>query len=108
MILLTDWATAWLMTGMGIGIVFTILVTLVLILALMGYINAHTKGSSKAQANAQDNPCGDAKGNPSETDIAAIAMAVHLYENDLHDYESGVLTWHPTETAWHSELNPTL
>lgn len=96
------------MTGMDIGIVFTILVTLVLILALMGYINAHTKGSSKAQANAQDNPCGDAKGNPSETDIAAIAMAVHLYENDLHDYESGVLTWHPTETAWHSELNPTL
>ena len=37
-----------------------------------------------------------------------LVSTVHLYENDLHDYESGVLTWHPTETAWHSELNPTL
>ena len=53
-------------------------------------------------------PCGCGEAEASEADLAAVATAVHLYQNDLHDYESGVLTWHPTETAWHSELNPTL
>ena len=45
MILLTDWAAAWKMTGMGVGIVFAILVILVLILQIMGFISAHTKSS---------------------------------------------------------------
>ena len=48
MILLTDWAAAWKMTGMGVGIVFAILVILVLILQIMGFISAHTKSSKPA------------------------------------------------------------
>lgn len=108
MILLTDWPTAWLMTGMGVGIVFCILIILVLILQLMGRINSHLGTSAKAEAQAGANPCGCASEEPSEADLAAVATAVHLYQNDLHDIESGVLTWHPTETGWHSELNPTL
>lgn len=108
MTLLTNWPTVWLMTGMGIGIVFCILIILVLILQFMGDINARTIGSKKAQAAADGCPCGCGDTEASEADLAAVATAVHLYQNDLHDYESGVLTWHPTETAWHSELNPSL
>ena len=92
MALLTNWPTVWLMTGMGVGIVFCILIM----------------GSKKAQAAADGCPCGCGEAEASEADLAAVATAVHLYQNDQHDYESGVLTWHPTETAWHSELNPTL
>ncbi len=108
MILLTDWSTAWLMSGMGMGIVFCILILLVLILQFMGNMIAHKKSSNAPQSNGNtaSNHC--AEGKLSEADLAAVAIAVHLYQNDLHDIESGVLTWHPTETAWHSELNPTL
>lgn len=106
MILLTDWSTAWMMTGMGVGIVFSILVILVLILQFMGFINAHTQGRKPVATTA--GCTNDDKKEASDNDLAAVAMAVHLYQNDLHDYESGVLTWHPTETGWHSELNPSL
>ena len=108
MTLLTDWGTAWLMTGMGIGIVFCILVILVLILNLMGRISASTTQISATQANTQTCNCGCAEGKPSDDDLAAVATAVQMYLNDQHDLASGVLTWHPHETAWHSELNPTL
>ncbi len=108
MILLTDWSTAWLMTGMGVGIVFCILVILVLILQFMGRINSHAAQGQKAGEPLQADACGCAQGKASDNDLAAVAMAIHLYQNDLHDYESGVLTWHPTETGWHSELNPSL
>lgn len=108
MILLTDWSTAWLMTGMGVGIVFCILVILVLILQFMGNLNAHKQSQKASQSSEEATSSHCAEGKPSEADLAAVATAVHLYQNDLHDIESGVLTWHPTETAWHSELNPTL
>lgn len=106
MILLTDWSTAWMMTGMGVGIVFCILVILVLILQFMGFINAHTQGRKSVATTA--GCTNDDNKEASDNDLAAVAMAVHLYQNDLHDYESGILTWHPTETGWHSELNPSL
>ena len=108
MILLTDWPTAWLMSGMGMGIVFCILILLVLILQFMGNMNAQKKSSNAPQSNGNTASTHCAEGKLSEADLAAVAIAVHLYQNDLHDIESGVLTWHPTETAWHSELNPTL
>lgn len=105
MILLTDWAAAWKMTGMGVGIVFAILVILVLILQIMGFISAHTKSSKPA---ATSGCTGTRSSEVTEQDLAAVATAVHLYQNDLHDNESGILTWHPTETGWHSELNPSI
>lgn len=108
MTLLTDWGKAWQMTGMGIGIVFAILVILVLILTLMGKISASKTQSSAVQPGTQASNCGCAEGKPSEDELAAVATVVQMYLNDQHDYESGVLTWHPHETAWHSELNPTL
>ena len=108
MTLLTDWPTAWLMTGMGVGIVFCILVILVLILQFMGSIERHVEVSFTVSTDDKMEHNGGDKEKASEADLAAVATAVHLYQNDLHDYESGVLTWHPTETAWHSELNPTL
>lgn len=105
MILLTDWAAAWKMTGMGVGIVFAILVILVLILQIMGFISAHTKSSKPA---ATTGGTGTGSSEVTEQDLAAVATTVHLYQNDLHDNESGILTWHPTETGWHSELNPSI
>ena len=108
MTLLTDWPTAWLMTGISVGIVFCILLILVLVLQLMGRINSHQGTTATATRQPDGSPCCCNSGKPSETDMAAVATAVHLYQNDLHDIESGVLTWHPTETGWHSELNPTL
>ena len=105
MILLTDWAAAWKMTGMGVGIVFAILVILVLILQIMGFISTHAK-SSKPAATTEGTGTGSSE--VTEQDLAAVATAVHLYQNDLHDNESGILTSHRTETGWHSELNPSI
>lgn len=41
-----------------------------------------------------------------ELDRAAVAVAVHMYLENQHDHESGILTIKPTPSKWESTLNP--
>ncbi len=101
---LTDWPTAWLMTGIGVGVVFLILVLLVLVLSIFGKFISMTDTPAKAPAAPAAQPVAEA----SEDDKAAVAVALYLYQNDMHDEESGVLTINETNSAWHAVLNTRL
>ena len=36
--------------------------------------------------------------------VSVISLALEQYQNDVHDYESGIITIHPHATRWHSEF----
>lgn len=92
----------WMLAGISIATVFSILVILVVVLLLFGLISK-AGNDSAVSAKAQVKPLSSA----SEEELAAVAVALHLYRKDVHDQESGVLTLRETESHWHSELNPT-
>ena len=93
-------SSTWLMSLIGVGIVFLILVLLVVILNLFNHL--FPEGSLK------NNLQGDTNGNASELDKAAVATAVYLYYNELHDNESNVLTINQSPSHWHAVLNERL
>jgi sodium pump decarboxylase gamma subunit len=107
MILATDWTAAWLMTGVGVGVVFAILVILVLVLQIFDAVVGSSgvkplAAKSAAGTVAQPKPLAAA----SDAEKAAVATAVYLYFNNIHDEESGKLTIHLNEhTGWHAVLN---
>ena len=93
----TNWTSVWIMTGMGIGIVFAILVILVLILQVFGMI-AQKGAPAQAKAVVKAVPA-TSEDTVSEQEEAAVATALYLYFNEVHDQESYVLTirhTHPT------------
>lgn len=44
----------------------------------------------------------------STEDKAAIAVAIHLFQEEGHDKESGIITIKHTPSAWTFALNPRL
>jgi len=108
MVLATNWSDMWAMTGIGFGTVFVILLLLVLIL---GIFNVVAKKKSPAPA-ASAKPALEGKKTPllpegtteADDDLAAVATALCLYFQEVHDEEAYVLTIHHHEhTAWHPE-----
>ncbi|MBQ0060748.1 MAG: oxaloacetate decarboxylase [Bacteroidales bacterium] len=57
------------------------------------------------EANGDTNACKSIS-EASESDKAAVAVAVYLYMESLHDKESGVLTIKRQPSRWDFELNP--
>lgn len=109
MVLLTDWTTAWLMTGMGVGVVFSILVLLVLVLLVFSAVARKTTAKTRAvKADYTAQKQVKAFEESSDQDKAAVAMALYLYYNNCHDRESGVLTLKNTPSQWHAVLNERL
>ncbi|MCQ2076647.1 MAG: OadG family protein [Bacteroidaceae bacterium] len=107
-LLVVDWTSVWSMTGIGLGVVFSILILLVFVLMLFGAIfggkkTATTNKVAVPQANAiKSAPVASA----SQETEAAIATALYLYFQDVHDEESYKLTIrHSSNPAWHSVLN---
>ncbi len=106
MILETDWTTAWLMTGLGVGVVFSILVLLVLVLQIFSFVAKGKKVKPQTAKVAQASTAPQSLDGASDIEKAAVATAVYLYLNNLHDEESGKLTIHLNEhTGWHAVLN---
>ena len=108
MVLATTWSDMWAMTGIGFGTVFVILLLLVLILGIFNVVakkkSAAPAVSPKPALEKKDvTPLlQDVKGD--SDDIAAVATALCLYFQEVHDEETYVLTIHHHEhTAWHPE-----
>jgi hypothetical protein len=107
MVLATNWSDMWAMTGIGFGTVFVILLLLVLILGIFNVV------AKKKPAASATKPALEAKavkapllpeGTGETDDIAAVATALCLYFQEVHDEEAYVLTIHHHEhTAWHPE-----
>ena len=106
-LLIVDWSHVWLVTGVGFIMVFILLVFLTYTLDLFGkfmhklnnkQINNTKKVSEPAHATAKADD---------EQDIAAIAMALHLYYNSVHDADPPQITIkriQKQQTPWSNKI----
>lgn len=102
-------SSTWLMSLIGVGIVFLILFLLVVILQLFNHLfNTDSSKSDKFVSELKNNVHDEKQENVSELDKAAVATAVYLFYNELHDNESNVLTVKQTPSHWHAVLNERL
>lgn len=117
LILATNWAHVMMVTVLGFLMVFIMLVVLIYILKLFGLImqprvkvSKHTpvKDAKIVKQNVNGNDEGDwHEVNLPANATAAIAMALHLYYNDLHDQESTKITIKKVDrrySPWNSKL----
>ncbi len=102
MTLLTVTSFTWMVTGLGFGLVLLLLFLFVYIMKLLGVImQPHKQQNGTAPTTAQSEPA--AKAQADADDQAAVAYALHLYYNSLHDIEPVNVTLHPHTTSWNSK-----
>lgn len=103
----------WLVTGVGFGMVIILLIVLIFILqglgAVISIITAPKapKATSKAAPAAQASAPKAAVSESGDMPVAAIAMALHLYFNGVHDEEPTQITIKNVErrySPWNSKL----
>lgn len=99
----------WTLAGISIVVVFAILVVLVWILNIFSLVatKAVIKKPAKKDIKAEYN---NAKtlANASLDDKAAVAVALYLYEQEVMNQESGILTITHNDHSWSSQLNTRL
>ena len=110
MILLANWSHVWMVTGLGFLMVIALLVVLIFILKRLGAaISGAVKNTSKPSAPKAAAPAA-VEAAPKATadadsDLAAIAMALHLYFNGVHDVEPTEIHIKRVErSGWTSKL----
>lgn len=113
-ILLTvNWNNTWIVVGLGIGLVLTILAMLVLLLLL--WQKANVALSPKQEPSAapvipkDETPqvAVSQRKTTENADVAAIATALFLYFDEVHDTESAVLTFTNPDrrfSTWNSKI----
>ena len=89
--LVANWSHVWMVTLLGFGLVFLLLVVLIYVLKLFGFIMRprikvakpadipESVGAPRTEKSETITLTGEA--------TAAIAMALHLYYNGIHDDE---------------------
>jgi sodium pump decarboxylase gamma subunit len=110
-ILAINWGNVMIITVLGFIIVFIVLVLLIFIITLFGKVMAPTAKVKKTVVN-EDNKQSEATHTEliehiTALDSAAIATALHLYFDDPHDKESGVITIKTVErrySPWNSKI----
>jgi len=105
MTLLAVTSQTWIVTFLGFGMVLLLLICFVFIMHLMGVI---MRRAEKAPAAVKAEPAAKPQKEtvaaaPREAgdDLAAVAYALHLYYNGLHDVEQPRLTFHAHTSTWH-------
>ena len=99
--LLAITSQTWITTGLGFGIVLLLLFVFVYVMKLMGWIMQPRKAKTDDQAESHPTKENVISPKPAEDDKAAIAYALHLYYNSLHDPIETHLTIKHHATAWH-------
>ena len=102
MILFAITADTWLVTGMGFGLVLVLLFVFVYLMKGLGYI-MH-RSSSTAGAHQSPLASNNAQQQVAAGDEIAIAVALNLYYNALHDVEPAHLTLKSHHTMWNNNL----
>jgi len=108
MSLLAVTSQTWLVTGLGFGLVLLLLFVFVYIMKLIGWI-------MQPRVKAVDKPAEEHHEAVVHTEkaedltltanaTAAIAMALHLYYNGLHDEEPTKVTVLPHRTQWNNKM----
>ena len=108
--LVINWSHVWMVTGLGFCMVILLLVVLIFILKLLGAVVSNAvKAPGVAQPKAISAPAAQAAPAAAQTsadnDLAAIAMALHLYFNGVHDVEPTEIHIKRVErSGWTSKL----
>ena len=120
MILLSVTTSTWLITGLGFVMVLIILFLFIYIMKGLGWImqkiNSNTPAPAAPVAAVPEKqvltsaPESDIPAiatalflNESEEDMAAVAMALHLYYNNAHDMVFPTLTIKHRPTQWNAK-----
>jgi sodium pump decarboxylase gamma subunit len=104
LLLNVNWSDAFTILGLGMLIVFSVLILLVFLLNFSGWIFTR---KTNTEENIEVKPTVISENETfSEEEKAAIAMALHLFYEDVHDEESYVITIDDTNTssAWNSKM----
>lgn len=102
----------WLVTGVGFGMVILLLIVLIFILKGLGAVVSNITAPKAPKAAAKAAPAVQATAvkagkESDEMPVAAIAMALHLYFNGVHDEEPTQITIKNVErrySPWNSKL----
>ena len=102
-------AQTWFITGLGFGMVVLLLFVFVYIMKLMGWIMQPRVKAKKVETTAKETVTHTkSKINDSITltadSTAAIALALHLYYNGVHDEEDTKITIQPHSTQWNNKM----
>lgn len=107
-----NWPHVWLVTVMGFLMVLMLLVVLIIFLKVFGFIMKPRVKSVKSKESVAETvaapktiPTDDLT--PTANAMAAIAMALHLYYNGVHDEEPTQVTIKKMErrySPWNSKL----
>ena len=102
MVFLAVTSQTWLVTCLGFALVLILLFVFVYVMKGLGWImQPHTKTDKPSDKPDDVNKPQTAPQNAAQGDEAAVAYALHLYYNSLHDLESPRLTVKNHVTAWH-------
>ena len=108
--LTVNWSHVWMVTGLGFCMVILLLVVLIFILKLLGAVVSNAvKAPKAAEPKAISAPAAQAAPAAAQAsaddDLAAIAMALHLYFNGVHDVEPTEIQIKRVErSGWNSKL----
>ena len=108
--LVINWSHVWMVTGLGFCMVILLLVVLIFILKLLGAVVSNAvKAPKAAEPKAVSAPAALAAPasvkSSADDDLAAIAMALHLYFNGVHDVEPTEIHIKRVErSGWNSKL----
>ena len=110
-LLAINWNNIILVTLVGFGIVFVVLVLLIAVITLFGKVMAPrakvTKTTTTGSGNATVKVEKTEEGHIPALDSAAIATALHMYFDEVHDEESLVVTIKTVErrySPWNSKI----
>lgn len=104
MTLLAVTTQTWIVTGLGFGIVLILLTVFVYLMKLLGWIMQPRKAAAPApQPASSPVQVVSAPVSSDEQEMAAVAYALYLYTNDLHDNDTCHLTIHAHTTGWNSK-----
>ena len=105
MTLLAITTQTWIVTGLGFGIVLLLLTVFVYVMKLLGWIMQPRKAAAPVQQPASVSTV-VATATPVDADaqeLAAVAYALYLSHNDMHDTDTCHLTIHAHATGWNSK-----
>lgn len=102
-------AQTWFITGLGFGMVVLLLFVFVYIMKLMGWVMQPRVKAKKVEETAKETVTyTKSKIDDSITltadSTAAIALALHLYYNGVHDEEDTKITIQPHRTQWNNKM----
>ncbi|MCQ2346054.1 MAG: OadG family protein [Paludibacteraceae bacterium] len=109
MMLLAVTTETWVVTGLGFGMVLVLLFVFVYIMKGLGAImNRATAGTKKAETKVADDATKAAIATTLALDkdseeMAAVAMALDMYYNSLHDVQVPQITIRHHETMWNKK-----